>query len=182
MAMNIIDFGRTHKGETIGECPVSYLKWLASHEGRLALRNRWASRDSRFELERRGRAAAEAAVVASIEATVEAAMVPVVVEEPAPVIVERKKIFDAQLCCEVWSDTGERVVPQIFVEGLGWVTPPGTEEVLDVEDGLSWSYAVRRSNSKMRMKAEINAIKARKRSEDISQRGTFGSKPFSVLR
>lgn len=47
----IIDFGRTHKGELLKDCPEKYLKWLASHENRLAERNRWASRDARFLLE-----------------------------------------------------------------------------------------------------------------------------------
>lgn len=50
----IIDFGRTHKGELLKDCPVKYLKWLASHEGRLAKRNRWASRDAKKLLEKEG--------------------------------------------------------------------------------------------------------------------------------
>lgn len=52
-----IDFGRKYKGKTIGECDEKYLKWLVSHEKVLAERNRWASRDARFELQRRAEAA-----------------------------------------------------------------------------------------------------------------------------
>jgi len=170
MANMIIDFGK-NKGMTISECDEKYLKWLVSHERVLALRNRWASRDAGFEIERREWALEEAAAIARI-AALEATMAPVAV-------VERKKIFDAQLCCEVWSDTGERCVAQVWLEGIGWVTPPGSEEVVEVEEGLSWSYAVRRSNSKARMRADINATK---HSANVSMRGSFGSKPFSILK
>jgi hypothetical protein len=182
MANMIIDFGRTHKGLTIGECDEKYLKWLVSHTKVLAVRNRWASRDAAFELERRAVAVEDAASIARVQAAMAAEES--LIETSAPVVVEvapveRKKIFDRQLCCEVWSDTGERCVPQIFVEGLGWVSPPGSEEVLDVEEGLSWSYAVRRSNSKSRMRAEINATK---RSADLGMRGNLNRKAFSILR
>jgi hypothetical protein len=163
MANMIIDFGKC-KGMTIGECDEKYLKWLVSHTKVLALRNRWAARDAAFELQRRADKAEEAAAIARIEA-LEAEM--------APVAVERKKIFDRHLCCEVWSDTGERVVPQVWEEGIGWVTPAGSEPVLDVEEGLSWSYAVRRSNSKSRMRADIRSMKTSK---------YFERKPFSILR
>jgi hypothetical protein len=164
MANMILDFGK-NKGLTIGECDEKYLKWLVSHTKVLAERNRWASRDARFELDRREWALEEAAAIARI-AALEATMAPVAV-------VERKKIFDAQLCCEVWSDTGERCVAQVWLEGIGWVTPPGSEEVVEVEQGLSWSYAVRRNNSKMRLKAEI---------KNIGQRGNLNRKAFSILR
>lgn len=50
--MNILDFGK-NKGKVLAECEDSYLKWLVSHEKVLAKRNRWASRDARFILERR---------------------------------------------------------------------------------------------------------------------------------
>lgn len=174
MANMILDFGK-NSGKTISECNDGYLKWLVSHTKVLAERNRWASRDAAFELERREWAQEEAAAMQRIEA-LEAETAPVVIEtpvEPAPIAVERKKIFDRHLCCEVWSDTGERVVPQVWDEDLGWVTPAGSEPVLDVEEGLSWSYAVRRSNSKSRMKAEARSIKSNKYLE---------RKPFSILR
>ena len=137
----IIETGK-YKGKKLSECPPSYIVWASKHEKNFLDSHKGVSRDAKARL------------------------APVVVEavvEPAPVAVERKKIFDRHLCCEVWSDTGERCVPQIYMEGIGWVTPAGTEEVLDVEAGLSWSYAVRRSSSKSRMRAEINAIKNNKR-------------------
>jgi len=42
-AMKTLDFGK-HEGEKLAECPVSYIKWLATHKAVLAERNRWASR------------------------------------------------------------------------------------------------------------------------------------------
>jgi hypothetical protein len=48
--MKTLDFGK-HEGEKLAECPVSYLKWLASHNLVLAVRNRWASRLARKLLE-----------------------------------------------------------------------------------------------------------------------------------
>ena len=48
----IIDFGK-HKNKILADCDEKYLKWLVSHEKVLALRNRWASRDAKFILERR---------------------------------------------------------------------------------------------------------------------------------
>lgn len=53
----ILDFGK-NKGQILAECPVSYLKWLATHEQVLAKRNRWAARDARFLLDRMAQAAA----------------------------------------------------------------------------------------------------------------------------
>src|SRR5436305_172870 len=41
--MKTLDFGK-HEGEKLAECPVSYIKWLASHRLVLAERNQWASR------------------------------------------------------------------------------------------------------------------------------------------
>lgn len=64
----IIDFGKKYKGHYISECDEKYLKWLVSHEKVLAKRNRWASRDARFELQRRAQAATEAATAQKIEA------------------------------------------------------------------------------------------------------------------
>jgi hypothetical protein len=58
---NIIDFGKKYKGHQISECDEKHLKWLVSHEKVLALRNRWASRDAAFELERRELAVAPVA-------------------------------------------------------------------------------------------------------------------------
>jgi hypothetical protein len=66
MSNNIIDFGGKYKGKQISECDTKYLKWLVAHERVLALRNRWASRDARFELERREMAAAEAAMAVKV--------------------------------------------------------------------------------------------------------------------
>lgn len=40
--MKTLDFGK-HEGENLAECPISYIKWLASHRLVLAERNRWAS-------------------------------------------------------------------------------------------------------------------------------------------
>lgn len=163
------------KGMSIGDCDEKYLKWLAARPMKLAERNRWMSRDAVIELDRREWAQEEKAALARI-AELEAAMAPVVVEiAEEPVIetsapVERATRFDRDLCCKVYVDNGERVTPQIFVEGLGWVSPPNDDEVQDVEEGLSWSYAVRRSNSKSRMRAEANAIKNNKR------------KAFSILK
>ena len=65
-----IDFGK-HKGHQISECDSKYLSWLVSHEKVLALRNRWSSRDARFELQRR--AAALAAQTAEAEMAVKVA-------------------------------------------------------------------------------------------------------------
>ncbi|HEX3642698.1 MAG TPA: hypothetical protein VHV10_15540 [Ktedonobacteraceae bacterium] len=48
----IIDFGK-NKGLILADCGEKYLKWLVSHEKVLALRNRWASRDARFILEKK---------------------------------------------------------------------------------------------------------------------------------
>jgi hypothetical protein len=56
----IIDFGKKYKGHQISECDTKYLQWLVSHAKVLALRNRWASRDAAFELQRRAQTAAEA--------------------------------------------------------------------------------------------------------------------------
>lgn len=68
MANMTIDFGKKYKGHQISECDEKYLKWLVSHEKVLAERNRWASRDARFELQRRAQAASEVATIAKIEA------------------------------------------------------------------------------------------------------------------
>ena len=65
MANMIIDFGK-NKGKTISECDTKYLKWLVSHEKVLAMRNRWASRGARFELERRAQVAETIRVAESI--------------------------------------------------------------------------------------------------------------------
>ena len=66
MANMIIDFGK-NKGKTIGECDEKYLKWLISHTKVLALRNRWACRDARFELARRSQAVAQVATIEKTE-------------------------------------------------------------------------------------------------------------------
>lgn len=50
--MRILDFGK-NKGKVLADCDSKYLKWLVSHEKVLAKRNRWASRDAKFILERR---------------------------------------------------------------------------------------------------------------------------------
>lgn len=52
MTTRILDFGK-HKGKALHDCEETYLKWLVSHEKVLAKRNRWASRDAKFILERR---------------------------------------------------------------------------------------------------------------------------------
>ena len=52
-----LDFGK-NKGKAIKECETSYLKWLVAHEKQLKVSNRWASRDAKFELERREKATA----------------------------------------------------------------------------------------------------------------------------
>lgn len=44
--MKTLDFGK-HEGENLAECPVSYIKWLATHKAVLAERNQWASRLAR---------------------------------------------------------------------------------------------------------------------------------------
>jgi hypothetical protein len=61
----ILDFGK-NKGKALHDCEEKYLKWLVSHEKVLAKRNRWASRDARFILERR---AAQAVVTTTGNAT-----------------------------------------------------------------------------------------------------------------
>jgi hypothetical protein len=67
MATRILDFGRKYKGKTIDKCDEKYLRWLVSHEKVLAERNRWASRDAKFELERRAQAVAQAETIEKIE-------------------------------------------------------------------------------------------------------------------
>ena len=67
MSNNILDFGK-NKGHQISECDTKYLKWLVSHEKVLAVRNRWASRDAKFEIERRARAAQVDAQIAEMVA------------------------------------------------------------------------------------------------------------------
>jgi hypothetical protein len=62
MATMILDFGKC-KGHQISECDTKYLQWLVSHERVLAVRNRWASRDAKFELARRSQEIAQVAVV-----------------------------------------------------------------------------------------------------------------------
>jgi hypothetical protein len=52
VATRILDFGK-NKGRVLADCEEKYLRWLVSHERVLALRNRWASRDARYILERR---------------------------------------------------------------------------------------------------------------------------------
>jgi hypothetical protein len=169
--MKILTFGK-HKNEMLEMTPESYIKWLAAHRNVLSVEHRDVSDAAKAMLA----PVAAPVVVEEIEEPLIETSAPVVVEV-APV--ERATRFDRDLCCMVYSDNGERVTPQIFVEGLGWVSPPGSEEVIDVEEGLSWSYAVRRSNSKARMRADINATK---RSADVGMRGSFGSKPFSILK
>ena len=67
--MIILDFGK-NKGKQLADCDEKYLRWLVSHEKVLAKRNRWASRDAKFILDRR-----ETAVkVAEFEARKEAEM------------------------------------------------------------------------------------------------------------
>lgn len=58
--MRTIESGK-YKGKILSECPVSYLKWLVSHERVLALRNRWLTRDAKFLLEKTAEAASEVA-------------------------------------------------------------------------------------------------------------------------
>ena len=89
-----------------------------------------------------------------------------VAAETAPV--EREKVFDRQLCCEVWADNGEPVTPQVFVEGLGWVTPP-SDEVVDHQAELAatgWKFAKSQINdtAKGAMRNEI---------KDIAHRGSL---------
>jgi|SRR5437588_11196562 len=50
--MKVLDFGK-HSGKVLADCEASYIRWLARHERVLAERNRWASRDARFILERK---------------------------------------------------------------------------------------------------------------------------------
>jgi recombinational DNA repair ATPase RecF len=74
MATRIIETGK-FKGHQISECDTKYLKWLTSHERVLAERNRWLSRDARYELQRRAQAAAEAAMAVKVaEAIIAEAM------------------------------------------------------------------------------------------------------------
>jgi len=168
----IIETGK-YKGKQLNNCPESYIIWASKHEGNFLESNKWVARTAKAMLA----PVAAPVVVEEIEEPLIETLAPVVVEV-APV--ERATRFDRDLCCMVYSDNGERVTPQIFVEGLGWVSPPGSEEVIDVEEGLSWSYAVRRSNSKARMRADINATK---RSADLGQRGRLSNnKAFSILR
>ncbi len=54
----ILDFGK-NKGRILADCEEQYLKWLVSHERVLAERNRWASRDAKFILERRAQSVAK---------------------------------------------------------------------------------------------------------------------------
>ena len=61
----IIDFGKKYKGKILADCDEKYLKWLVSHEKVLAKRNRWASRDAKFILERRAQAVVTSSVVTS---------------------------------------------------------------------------------------------------------------------
>jgi hypothetical protein len=65
MSNNILDFGK-NKNKQISECDTKYLQWLVAHERVLALRNRWASRDAAFELQRRTQTAAEAAMAVKV--------------------------------------------------------------------------------------------------------------------
>ena len=58
--MRLLDFGK-NKGKSLESCDEKYLKWLVSHEKVLAKRNRWASRDARFLLEKRAQVATPAA-------------------------------------------------------------------------------------------------------------------------
>jgi hypothetical protein len=55
--MIILDFGK-NKGKQLQDCDEKYLRWLVSHERVLAKRNRWASRDAKFILERRAQVVA----------------------------------------------------------------------------------------------------------------------------
>ena len=50
--MKILDFGK-NKGRVLADCDSKYLSWLVSHEKVLAKRNRWASRDAKYILDRR---------------------------------------------------------------------------------------------------------------------------------
>ena len=74
--MRILDFGK-NKGKVLAECDEKYLKWLASHEKVLAKRNRWASRDAKFLLERM----AQVATVEEFEARKEQEMTVKVAEQ-----------------------------------------------------------------------------------------------------
>ena len=49
--MKVLDFGKNN-GKVLAACEESYLVWLSRHEKVLAERNRWASRDAKFILER----------------------------------------------------------------------------------------------------------------------------------
>ena len=69
--MKVLDFGK-NKGKVLAECDEQYLKWLVSHEKVLAKRNRWASRDAKFILERRAQEGTQAEAVAKFEADHEA--------------------------------------------------------------------------------------------------------------
>jgi len=175
MANNmIINFGKKYKGKEISSCDDKYLKWLISHERVLALKNRWASYDARFELERREMVAAPVAQGNSNWNEWEQAMQG---ETPAPVVVEHKPTWNHERCCYVWSDTGELVrddeKPKYNVVSLS----NERKERFDLV-----GYISRKAEGKRNLVAECREIKSRKRTEDLGQRGSFGSKPFSILR
>jgi Cdc6-like AAA superfamily ATPase len=50
--MRVLDFGKC-EGTELSNCPEKYILWLAQHEKVLAERNRWASRDAKFLLEKK---------------------------------------------------------------------------------------------------------------------------------
>jgi hypothetical protein len=78
--MKILDFGK-NKGKVLAECDEQYLKWLVSHEKVLAKRNRWASRDAKYLLERRAQVVAQETAVKEYEARKEAEMAVKVAEQ-----------------------------------------------------------------------------------------------------
>lgn len=76
----ILDFGK-NKGKILADCDEKYLKWLASHEKVLAVRNRWACRDARFLLERMAQVVFQETAIAEYEARKEAEMAVRVAEQ-----------------------------------------------------------------------------------------------------
>ena len=104
-------------------------------------------------------AAKDAKAVEDVVAPAEPIEAPV--EVAAEVVkAERATRWDKDLCCRVFADTGEAVEPKIFVEGLGWVTPP-SDEVVDHQAEMKGWYAVDRqvqNTAKAQMRAEIRNI------------------------
>ena len=162
--MKIIETGK-HKGETLVNCPESYIVWASQHEKNFSPDNRWVSRDAKAML-------TPVAQGNSNWNDWEQALQSEVV---APV--EHKPVWNHERCCYVWSDTGELVRDDEKPKYNVVVLSNERKERFDLV-----GYISRKAEDKRNLVAECREIKTKARSADLGLKGNFGNKGFQLMR